>query len=66
MLAKQLKLKQNKKGGILGMVLGTLDVILLGNLLTGKATIRAGEGTIRVGEKTIRAAQVFNAASSFK
>ena len=48
------------------MVLGTLDVILLGNLLTGKATIRTGEGTIRVGEKTITAAQVFNAASSFK
>ena len=66
MLAKQLKLKQNKKGGILSMVLGTLDVILLGNLLTGKATMRADEGTIRVGEKTITAAQVFNAASSFK
>ena len=48
------------------MVLGTLDVILLGNLLTGKATMRADEGTIRVGEKTITAAQVFNAASSFK
>ena len=29
------------------MLLGTLSVTLLGNLLTGKGTIRAGEGTIR-------------------
>ena len=29
------------------MLLGTLDASLLGNLLTGKGTIKAGEGTIR-------------------
>ena len=32
------------------MLLGTLDVGLLGNLLTGKGTIRPGEGRIRAGE----------------
>ena len=29
------------------MLLGTLGASLLGNLLTGKGTIRAGEGTVR-------------------
>ena len=33
------------------MLLGTLGPNLLGNLLTGKVTIRAGERTIRVGKK---------------
>ena len=32
------------------MLLGTLGASLLGNLLTGKGTIRAGKGTIRAGE----------------
>ena len=32
------------------MLLGTLDASLLGNLLTGKGTIRAGEGTVRAGQ----------------
>ena len=32
------------------MLLGTLSASLLGNLLTGKVTIRAGERTIRVGK----------------
>ena len=41
------------------MLLGTLGVSLLGNLLTGKSTIRAGEDTIRAGEGTIRAGQDF-------
>ena len=31
------------------MLLGTLGASLLGNLLTGKAKIRAGEGAIRAG-----------------
>ena len=31
------------------MLLGTLGASLLGNLLIGKATIRAVEGVIRVG-----------------
>ena len=29
------------------MLLGTLGASLLGNILTGKGTIRAGEGTIK-------------------
>ena len=32
------------------MLLGTLGASLLGNLLTGKGTIRAEGGTIRAGE----------------
>ena len=46
-----------QKGGFIGMLLGTLGAGLLGNLLTGKRTIRAGEGTIRT--------RIFNAASYF-
>ena len=34
---------KEQKGGFLGMLLGTLGASLLGNLLTGKGTIRAGE-----------------------
>ena len=32
------------------MLFGTLDASFLGNLLTGKDTIRTGEGTFRAGE----------------
>ena len=32
------------------MLLGTLGVSLLGNLLTGKGTVRAGEGFLRAGK----------------
>ena len=32
------------------MLLGTLGASLLGNLLTGKGTIRTTEGTIRAGQ----------------
>ena len=42
--------EKEQKGGFLGMLLGRLGAGLLGNLLTGKDTIRAGEGTIRTGE----------------
>ena len=41
------------------MLLGILGVSLLGNLLTGKSTIRTGEGTITIGEGTIRAGKDF-------
>ena len=41
---------KEQKGGFLSMPLGTLGASLLGNLLTGKGTVRAGEGTIRAGE----------------
>ena len=50
---------KEQKGGFLWMLLGTLDASLLGNLLTGKSTIRAGEGTITAGEGTITVGQVF-------
>ena len=35
------------KGGFLSMLSGTLVPSLLGNLVTGKGTIRAGEGAVR-------------------
>ena len=38
---------REQKEAFVGMILGTLGAILLGNLLTVKSTIRAGEGTIR-------------------
>ena len=41
---------KEKKGRFLSMLLGTLGASLLGNLLTGKGTIRAANGTIRAGE----------------
>ena len=44
-----MKQKNKKKGGFLSLLLGTLGASLLGNLLTGKGTIRAGDGTIRAG-----------------
>ena len=51
MLAKQLKMKQNKQNEqFLSMLLGTFGTILLRNLLTGKGTIRAGEGDIARGQ----------------
>ena len=40
---------KKQQGKFLGMLLGTLGSSLLGNLLTGKRTIRADEGTIRGG-----------------
>ena len=41
---------KEQKGGFVSMLLGTLGASLLGNLLTGKGTVRAGEGTVRAGE----------------
>ena len=41
---------KEQKGGILGMLLGTLDATLLGNFLTGNSTITEREGTIRAGK----------------
>ena len=39
---------KGQKSRFLGMLLGTLDVSLLGNQLTGEGTIRACEGRVRV------------------
>ena len=41
---------KEQKGGFLSMPLGTLGTSLLGNLLTGKRTVRAREGFLRTGE----------------
>ena len=55
-------IKQNGKG--IGMLLGTLDACLLGNLLTGKGMYRSGEGMYRAGKgikkKNINATTPFN------
>ena len=40
---------KDQKGGLLSMLLGTLGASLLGNLLSGKGTVRAGEGIVRAG-----------------
>ena len=41
---------KEQEGGFLGTLLGALGASLLGNLLTGKGTIRVGEATVKVGE----------------
>ena len=41
---------KEQKGGFLSMLLDTLGASVLGNLLTGKGTVRAGEGTVRLRE----------------
>ena len=41
---------KGQKRRFLSMFLGRLDASLLGNLFTGKGTIRAGEGSIRAGQ----------------
>ena len=43
---------KEQKGGFLSMLLGTLGTFLLGNLLSGKGTVRAGEGMLRAGYRT--------------
>ena len=50
---------KEQKEGFLRMLLGTSDANLLGNLLTGKDTIRASKDTMRVSEGTFRAGQDF-------
>ena len=40
---------KKQKGGFLSMLLGTLGASLLGNLSTGKGTIRPGERIVRAG-----------------
>ena len=52
-------MKQKKKGGFLGMLLGTLAASLLTSAIAGKGVIRGDDGVIRVGEGVIRAGQYF-------
>ena len=68
-VSERIKNEANEqKRKFLGSLLGTLGASLLGNLFTGKGTIRAGEGAIATsqgreakmpGEGTIRAHQDF-------
>ena len=45
-------------GGLLGVLLGTLGVSLLGNLLTGgKGIMRAADGIVRAGDGIVRAGE---------
>ena len=57
---------KEQKGGFLSMLLGTLGVILLGNILAGKGAIATspgrgiyragkGQGTNKAGERIVRA-----------
>ena len=41
---------KEQRGGFLSMLFGTVEVSLLGNLLTGKGMMRTGEGIVRAGE----------------
>ena len=41
---------KEQKEGFLRMLLGTLNASLLGNLLTGRGTIRASEDTVRASQ----------------
>ena len=50
---------QEQKGRFFGMLLGTLGASLLGNLLTGKGTVRTSECTVRAGKDTISEGQNF-------
>ena len=59
---------KEQRAGFIGVLLGTLDASLLGNLLTGdgaiattqgRSTIRADEGTFRTGEGNVWAGQYF-------
>ena len=40
---------KEQKVGFLGMLLGTLDACLLGNMLAGRGVIRVVEGIVRAG-----------------
>ena len=41
---------KEQSDGFLGMLLGTLGASLLGNMLAGKAVMRAGKRAIRAGQ----------------
>ena len=58
---------KEQKGTFLSMLLVTLGASLLGNLLTGKGTIRAGEGAIATCRVRVQLqhVKIFNGAPSF-
>ena len=55
--------KKEQKGGFLSMLLVTFGASLLGNLLTGKGTIRAGEEIVRAGRGS--SCKSLNSTTSF-
>ena len=57
---------KEQKGGFLSMLLGTLGASLLGNLLSGKGTVRAGKEIVRGGYGTPIIKKVSNSTTSFK
>ena len=44
---------KNKKGGIIGRLVGTSGSILLGNLLSGKEIVRVGSGRRSLNSSTL-------------
>ena len=48
-----MKIVKEQKGGLLGMILGTLAANLLENLLAGKGVVRSNDGVIRADEGAI-------------
>ena len=50
LLIKGVSEVKEQRGGFLGILLDTLGASLLGNLLTGKGTMRVDEGTIKAGQ----------------
>ena len=60
---------KEQKGRFLGILLGTLGAILLGNLLTGgKGMMRAGEGIVRAGEgsKKTKSTNTFSSFNKYR
>ena len=58
MKQKNNEAKEQKGGGLLGMLRGTLQATLLGNQLTGKGTIRAVKARLKL-------VRIFNPVLSF-
>ena len=56
---------KGQKGGFLWMLLDTLGASLLGNVLTGKGTIRARKINLEQERALLKQASIFNAISFF-
>ena len=56
---------KEQKRGFLSTLLGTLGAFLLGNLLSGKGTVRAGEGIARAGYGSSIKNKSSNSTTSF-
>ena len=50
---------KKEKGALHGMILGTLDARLLGNMLAGKGVVKSGDEVIQRSEGASRARQDF-------